>query len=167
MFLTFELLCFIDADDQEVRGSVPTSTPNLYFWDIEKLIFGSNHKHQNKQTSYWLELHHLSTLQTAHWLQLAGRPLHTAMALNPAANQYTRPARSTKVCFIAFGNITTIVNKGSWAVAMSSLFLQMSMVHIYFERTHDGITKAAGRRRDSCANGWVIGSLFIYPDFYA
>ena len=48
MFLTFELLCFIDADDQEVRGSVPTSTPNLYFWDIEKLIFGSNHKHQNK-----------------------------------------------------------------------------------------------------------------------
>ena len=48
MFLTFELLCFIDADDQEIRGSVPTSTPNLYFWDIEKLIFGSNHKHQNK-----------------------------------------------------------------------------------------------------------------------
>ena len=57
-----------------------------------------------------------------------GLPLHTSMAPNPGANQYTGPANSTKVCLIAAGDITTTVNKGKWAMSMSDLFL-LSNVH--------------------------------------
>ena len=48
------------------------------------------------------------------------------MALNPGANQYTGPACGAKKCFIAAaaaGDITTRVNKGRQAGAMSSLLL--------------------------------------------
>ena len=56
-----------------------------------------------------------------------GQPLHTAMALNPGANHNTNPTYSTKVCFMAVGNITSTANKGKRAEPMSDLFLYMSM----------------------------------------
>jgi len=54
---------------------------------------------------------------------LAGQLLHTAMALNPGANQYTGYAYSPKVCFLVVGNKTTAVNKDRQAGPMSGLFL--------------------------------------------
>ena len=39
------------------------------------------------------------------------RPLPTAMALNPEANQFTGPAYSAKVYFMAVGGITTTIKK--------------------------------------------------------
>ena len=47
-----------------------------------------------------------------------GWPLHTALALNPGANQYT----GATVCFMVVGNITTTVKKGRRAGPMSGLF---------------------------------------------
>ena len=45
------------------------------------------------------------------------------MVLNPGANQYTCPAYSAKVCFMAAGDITTSVYKGRQARAMGGLLL--------------------------------------------
>ena len=50
-----------------------------------------------------------------------------AMALKPAANQYTGPAFSTKACFMVVGDITASVNKGRRVGPMSSLLIWMSM----------------------------------------
>ena len=58
------------------------------------------------------------------FLLASGRPLHTTMTLNPGANQYTGPAYSNKVCFMAVGNIITTVIKGRRAGPMSGLFFR-------------------------------------------
>ena len=48
---------------------------------------------------------------------MVGQPL----ALNLGVNQYTGPTCGAKKCFIAAGDITTIVNKGRQARSISSL----------------------------------------------
>ena len=57
-------------------------------------------------------------------LGVVARPaIASDMELNPGAIQYTRLAYSAKVCFMAFGDITTSVNKGRRPGPMSSPFL--------------------------------------------
>ena len=57
-------------------------------------------------------------------LGVVARPaIESDMELNPGAIQYTRLAYSAKVCFMAFGDITTSVNKGRRPGPMSSPFL--------------------------------------------
>ena len=48
--------------------------------------------------------------------------LHTALALQVGANQFTGPAYSAKVCYMVVGDITTTVNKGRQYGPMSELF---------------------------------------------
>ena len=55
-----------------------------------------------------------------------------AMVLNPGAKQCTGPTLSTKACFMVAGDITTSVNKGRWAVPLSSILIKKPMVLTYF-----------------------------------